>query len=92
MVCYQNQSLRKVKFNTTRCRRFDLTSNRRITTDSHRRGAPDMGHDRGGEGEILLGHCHPGIVPLAIEEIERSSQELGYVDATEQTKISPGDT
>lgn len=78
--------MRKVKLDTARCCRLDLTGNRRITTDPHRRGAPDMGHDRGGEGEILLGHGHPRIVPLAIEKIEGRPEELGYVDATEQTK------
>ena len=82
MIGNENNPLGKVKLDTAILELVNLSRHRVIPADSHRDRPPELRHDRRRDREISLRHGHVGIVPLAIDPVQRRSGELCHENAT----------
>lgn len=81
VVGNQHHALREVKLYPATRRGLNLPRHRLVAADSNRRRAPDVCHDSRRYGKGPLRHSHVGVEPLAVDKIQRGSNDLGKMDA-----------
>jgi len=89
MVCDHDNALREGELNKTIFCFSDLIGHGGIAADANGRGTPPMGHCSDEQAKGPLSEGHVGIVEVAIDPVERGTDELSRMDPV-SIKDSPG--
>lgn len=82
MIGDEDQPLRKLKLHSPVGPQLNLSSDRLVTAHSNGCRAPDLGHESYGQTEEALGHGYVSVVPVAVDKVQRQTDELGEENAT----------
>lgn len=83
MVRHHDHPFREVAEQTSIDQSKQLPPNTLISADPHNGRGPALGNGHGEEPERLFGESDPSIVPVFVDEVQRSPQDLGCNDSSQ---------
>ena len=91
VVCDQDETFGKVAFETAIRKLSKLTAHGGIARDSNDGGSEEIGASNEDEGKVLLADSLPCVKVVLVVKVQRSTEELGRVDAQSSDEEEDGE-